>query len=160
MRIFELNIRKLFINLLPTFLRKPGIISVVSAVATGMQHLYTRITTNRNANLYKLNHTPQVASLEHLLNDRYDSRHRRIYITDGDYRQQILLYRKVELRDIPLYRSEEQNDIPLYLSEEAGFIDESFIVHIPVELDILEAEIRVMVDFFKLVGRKFKIVTF
>ena len=160
MRIFELNIRNLLRNLLPTFLRKSGILSILNAVATGMQYLYSRIKTNRNANLYKLNHTPQVASLEHLLNDRYDSAQRRIYITDGNFRQEILLYRKVELRDIPIYQPEENSDIFIYQSDETGFIDESFIVHIPIELAILEQEIRVMVDAFKLAGRQFKIVTF
>jgi hypothetical protein len=157
MSIFNLRIRKLFYDLLPAFAGRPLIMVLFDAVAAGVSGLYQKFLKNRAASLYRLNHTSQVQSMEHLLNDRFDNDLRRIYIADGAYRNQTFLYQPEEQRDTPIYLEEENQNTPLYQDSENGFIDESFIIHVPIELAMQEQEIRVVVNAYKLAGRKFNI---
>jgi hypothetical protein len=146
-------------------MRKAGILALINAVASVLNNIYLLFSGNRFENLSRLQRTPQVQSMEHLLNEMFDRELRRIYITDGDYQTQTLLYKKEEQRDIFLYTPGEVatgggENLMLYQDSELGFINEAFVVHIPDILSAQESVVRAVVDKYKLVGRFFKIETF
>ena len=159
MKIFNLDLNKLVKLLLPIFLRKEKIIAFLNALISPLVKLYNRFILNRNNNLYILDITPQVFSLEKMLNDRYDNVDRRIYISNGAFRDADYIYLEAEMR--PKFISIQAENSPEYLHNrsEFGFIDETFIIHIPASLIDYMEEMEQMTDAFKLVSRTFKIVT-
>ncbi|MRI64681.1 hypothetical protein EDM00_11895, partial [Ornithobacterium rhinotracheale] len=79
-RIFNIDLPKLVLLLTPTFLRKARfkawLVSLVYPL-TSVQNTFQR---SRGEDIYKLEHTPQVCSLEAMLNDHFDTEQRRIRI--------------------------------------------------------------------------------
>ena len=142
---------------MPTFLRKPIITAFVSAIASVFNTLRGRVSANRDRNLYNLSITPQVCFLEKALNDKFDSTPRRIYITNGVWRSFLPIFLRAENKPIALYLDSENQPIPLYLQIENGFVNESFIVNVPSELQPFEQDLNGIVMAFKLAGKTFTI---
>jgi hypothetical protein len=144
-------------QLLPTILRKKVLVAFLDAIASPLLSLYSKFMHNRNTNNYGLGITSQVCYLEKMLNDRYDPELRRIYITDGEFRDSIYLYRDVEQMDEYLFLPSENRDKYLYHDSELGFAGSAFIVYIPAELVNSMQEMGILTDSYKLAGRSFTI---
>jgi hypothetical protein len=162
MTVFDTDIKKLVRLLLPAFLRKPVLMALLDALVEPFHLLAARINSFRNNNLYRLAHSSQVCDIEGALNDRFDSNLHRIYITDGAYRNVHYIFLNIEQqKPIYLYTAAEiAAGTPqeyLYQQDETGFIAESFIVHIPTELQDKTDEIRALTEQYKLAGRTFLI---
>ena len=74
MNLFNINYKKLTALLLPTFLRKPVIISLLEIVATELGNArgtYYRFEAQRNENLFYLRYTGQVCLLRAALNKHF-----------------------------------------------------------------------------------------
>ena len=158
MRIFNLDIEKLIKLLLPTFLRKERVIAFLDAITAPIQRIYTRFRANREQNLHQLSITPQVFSLEKMLNDRYDSRLRRIYITDGMFRNASYVYLAKEQQPVYVHTNAEAT-MYIYNAPDVDFLNETFVVHIPATLTAYTEEITQMLNIYKLASRTFNIVT-
>ena len=67
--IYKIDFRRLFINLLPTFLRQPVIYGMLHAGAVVLgDTTYQSFTDAREEHNYKLNHNGQVCYLRAVLN--------------------------------------------------------------------------------------------
>lgn len=70
--IYKIDFRRLFINLLPTFLRQPVIYGMLHAGAVVLgDTTYQSFTDAREEHNYKLNHDGQVCYLRAVLNDAF-----------------------------------------------------------------------------------------
>jgi len=100
--MFNINFRKLVSILIPSFLRKNVLIAYLEVLVFPIHQIYEKLLTKKQAYYYYVTHTPQVFSLEKVLNDRFDSEERRIKIEDGDRLQKVYLNRRNSNRPIAL----------------------------------------------------------
>lgn len=82
-KVFNIDYKRLIVLLLPTFLRKPVLYSLLKAMISPVISLYDAFLTNRAQNIYKANINGQVCHLRGMLNDNFDNDQRRIYISNG-----------------------------------------------------------------------------
>ncbi|MDU1893102.1 MAG: hypothetical protein E6767_20690 [Dysgonomonas sp.] len=145
---FKINYYKLVRLLMPVMLRMPQLMAFVEVCVSPIDYLYGLFITNRNSNLYYLEVTPQVFSLEKVLNDRFDYSQRRIYIGKGSRNDQSYLYTNDELLDAYIYTDGEGVDLYLFTSSEVGDDVVRFIVNVPAALRFDENEMRAFLEQF------------
>lgn len=162
MKVFELDIKKLSILLLPTFYRKTRIVAWLYALVTPLVSLYYRFTQKRNDDLYKLRHNGQVCYLRAALNDAFDADLRRIEIADGNRYKRQYIYTEAEQKPCSLGT--------MYLRDSSVYGDTGvdFLVLIPQEVWDAEKtevatdecrfyEIEGLVDYYRLASKRYKI---
>lgn len=71
--MFEIDLKKLILQLLPTFYRQQLIFGVLRAALGGLQAVYDAFTEARAAHIYRLTHNGQVCYLRAVLNDAFKS---------------------------------------------------------------------------------------
>lgn len=152
---------KLAWNITPNKLKQPRLLSYVKSLMYPFNYLYILFLQFKKAKQYQLLITPQVCYLTKLLNDRYDVRRRRIYITDGLDKLPLYIFRADELKPVYLYQQVENKPKPLYTEGEAGVIKDDFVVWVPNQLlaNIDRNEMVGLIKAYKLAGVKFKIQT-
>lgn len=89
---YNIDFKRLILSLLPTFLRRPLIYSLLKVVLRPAVTGYDVFMKNRSENLYKLRITPQVCYLRKMLNDSFDVDLRGIYISDGNPSNWVIAY--------------------------------------------------------------------
>lgn len=132
----------------------------MSAILSGVAYVYELFIKFKDSTAYKLTITPQVCYLEKALNDRYDIADRRIFITDGISYDPLPLYLKVENKPVVLYTKEEDKVAVLFTKSETGLFSVDFIVNVPAAVAFAEAEMRAIVDVYKLAGKIYSIQIF
>jgi hypothetical protein len=109
----------------------------------------------------KLRYDGRVIYLEHVLNNQFDNTERRIYIADSLVSNTTppVLYRKSEGQpSVILYRkTESEPSIRLYRNSEISTLD--FTIFVPSSLlnSITKHQIRVLVNYYKIAGKRFDI---
>lgn len=149
---FDLNIKKLEVLLLPTFLRYPILIKYVWAMANPLDTLYCQWIQLRNENIYKLNHNGQVCYLRKALNDRFDPQKRRIIIVGAQRYKEQYIYTKGEKK--PKYLG------TMYLRRASDYGDTGvdFLVLVAAELlDENNYEMKALIDYYKLASKRYRI---
>lgn len=149
---YEVNIKKLVIWLLPTFLRKPRIISYLFSLSKPLEILHYNWQQMRSDNIYKLEHNGQVCYLRKALNDRFDPSKRRIIIVGAQRYKEQYIYTKGEKK--PKYLG------TMYLRRSTDFGDNGvdFLVLVPAELlDENNYEMKALIDYYKLASKRYRI---
>ena len=166
--MFEIDFKRLVLQLLPTFYRQQLIFGVLRAALGGLQSVYDDFMAARRAHIYRLTHNGQVCYLRAVLNDAFISGNGTKFdiLTierDGDW-----LYAITEAGSrITLAASEDRyNDKGEYqddhtavpvLSNEAILTMEQneFIVAVPADLyNTSLSDIKALVDRYKLVSKR------
>lgn len=169
-QIFNLNIRKLSILLTPTFLRKERFLAWLYCLVYPLEFVYEAFLKRRTEDIYKLEHTAQVFSLEKVLNDAFDIAERRIRIGDVERKEPFYIFSEAENTPAFIYQ-EQENKEPIYLYSEGVSVKGGydFMVYLPLEIWNAEKTevsigeyrfyaIEALLDFYKLGGKKYKIV--
>ena len=160
MRIFKVDFRKFLRETIPTFLRKSEILlCMLDAIAQGLMAVYRLFTDFRNEVLRKQSYNYQVCYLEAMLNDNFDKKLRRIYITDMDVRKFLMIYKMEEDRPVMINQKETGSPIMIHRVEEID-VRNAFVVNTPNELSSQINRIRASVDIYRLASREFVIQTF
>lgn len=166
--MFEIDLKKLVLQLLPTFYRQQLIFGVLRAALGGLQAVYDAFTKARAAHIYRLTHNGQVCYLRAVLNDAFKSpsgtKFEILTIErDGDW-----LYAITEAgsritiataEDSFNEKGEYQDDnlaVPV-LSNEAMLTAQqnSFLVAVPADLYQTNlADIKALVDSYKLISKQ------
>ena len=143
-----LNIDKLVVLLLPTFLRKPKLVAWLRTLATPLHKLLYAFQQARTADLYNLAHNSQVCYLRKALNDEFDPQQRRIRIEDGKKNERLYIYPRSANR--PLFLGK------VFLYQRGDYIDGGvdFIVVIPQGLQYDKYKLEALVNFYKLAGKR------
>lgn len=119
---------------IPTMLRKPSLAAFAQVLLKPLNSLYYVWHNWRIDNLYKLDHTGQVCSLEGSLNDKFDRIQRRIYIGDGQLHKTFYIYTEVESKTVYVYTESENKTIYLRTESETADTGLDFIVFVPEEI--------------------------
>lgn len=147
--VYRIDFDKLVVQLLPILLRKATHVVWLRALITPWVALHKSFMAKRAAWRYQLTHTPQVFSLENVLNDTFDPEQRRIYIVDGDYIDAIRFYEPADSRPVHFY--EATPEVRFYEPSAFDVLDVDFVVHIPLSLSAAEElRFRALLDFYKL----------
>ena len=133
MRIFELNLRRLVILLLPTFLRKSRLVAWMQILIAPLEQLQYDFGLKR-------------------LNDTFDQVLRRIRIEDMIHFNALYIYTEPENQ--PVYLEEKY----LYTSGEMQVSGVNFSVHIPNELRTREVEIKALIETYKIASKRYIII--
>lgn len=143
---------------IPTMLRKPALSAIVQFALKPLSTLYYKWYNWRIENIYKLEHTGQVCSLEGSLNDKFDPVERRIYIGDGQIYETTYIYTEGEAKDVFLETESEDSTIWLRTESETADTGLDFIVYVPEELyDTQIYALRAHVEYYKAGGKRYNI---
>jgi hypothetical protein len=71
--MFEIDLKRFVLQLLPSFYRQPLIFGLLRAAIVGLQEVYNQFSEARAAHIYRLSHNGQVCYLRAVLNDAYQS---------------------------------------------------------------------------------------
>ena len=82
MGIYDLNIKRMALSLVPTFMRRPVMTALVQAAVHGVASAYADFTRWRGQTDEEIFHTGQVCSLRGVLNDMFDPGRRQIEVVD------------------------------------------------------------------------------
>lgn len=148
---YKIDFNKLAILLLPSFLRKPTLITVVQILLIPIDTLYYKWSQFRTDNLYKLQHNGQVCFLRKALNDTLDPSQRRITINDGNAYKRKYIYTEGEKRTKYLGK--------IFLNQKEDFADTGidFTVLVPKQIVAEQKEqLNALIQFYKLGGKRYK----
>ncbi|WP_304581987.1 hypothetical protein [uncultured Alistipes sp.] len=156
---YDIDIKRLGLLLLPTFLRRPVMAALLYAVLTPLASLHMRLMLFRREAAYRLDHNGQVCHLRAVLNDLFDPDLRRIVIEEIALRPglQFVHCRETEQSVlVPLRQAGTR--LPVV---RRGFGDENgydFAVNVPLALGgIDEARLKAVVRNYKLASKRFAI---
>lgn len=132
----------------------------IKALLSPLQALFNAFHVFTQESFYKLSFNGQVIYLEHYLNDKLDPSNRGIYISDSTLTVPLYLYMKIDGIPTYIYKKAE-NQQALHLRNKTEYLNQtSFTIFVPSSLPItplLEAQIRSLVNPFKLAGAFFTI---
>lgn len=77
--MFEIDLKRFVLQLLPTFYRQPLIFGLLRAALVGLQAVYDQFAEARAAHTYRLTHNGQVCYLRAVLNDAFKSPTGRVF---------------------------------------------------------------------------------
>jgi hypothetical protein len=151
--MFNLDYNKLLLQLIPSFLRRPRMVGWLQSLIYPVKELFEIFIEFRTQKLYELSHNGQVFSMENVLNDRFDTMERRIYITDGLTKDRMYAYTRDENK--PLF-------LPKFVYTRGDYADSGvdFIVWVPNAIGItLEEmyELRAKVTKYKIDPKRYKV---
>lgn len=152
--MFNINYDRWVMLMLPLRKRKAKLFAWLRALCTPVVIMYNIFLAKRSADLYNLMHDSRVFSLEAMLNDRFDSVERRIYIDDGFAFDRIYIFQPDENK--PLYLG----SVPLHNEGDYADTGVDFIVNVPEAItlsnqDLIEMEAKV--KYYKLASKRFLI---
>ena len=149
--MYNLNIDKLLVLLIPTFLRKPKLVAWLRTLATPLYKLLYDFQRASQDDLCNLAHNSKVCSLRKALNDEFDDEQRRIRIEDGKQKQRLYIYPRSANK--PLYLGK------VFLYQRGDYIDGGvdFIVVLPKDLTYDKYKLEALVNFYKLAGKRWQI---
>lgn len=164
-----INFRTVFQHLVPQPIRGTKLVNWLGSLLEPIQSLNFGFDAAGTVIRYDLSFNGQVIYLEHVLNDQFDPGDRSIYIDDpGDV--QIVtpyVFNQVEQQP-PLYlyniadAMDNEDNVVLYNQGELGAITNEFIVHVPEAIfnDATEALMRVLIDKYRIAGKRYSFETF
>lgn len=158
-KLYDINIKRLSLLLLPTFWRRPLFAALTYAAVAPLQALHTRFMRWKIETDYRLRYNGQVCHLQAVLNDRFDPGERRITVTDdaADNDRALLHHRGAEqsLR-IPVRGG---RSLAFNRRGFDGISGYDFWVNLPLAQQerIDTAQVRAVVDNYKLASKRFSI---
>jgi hypothetical protein len=159
-KIFDIDWATVVRWMIPFDLRKTELYIWVKALLSPVVTLWQKLLQYRKEKAYDLMITGQVCYLEQLLNDKFDSALKRIYIADVAEYPPVYLYQRLELKPVYLFRRQEMKPVLLYTRNEGALYADDFIIMVPYDVFFNEKQMRGMVQRKRLPGMRFKIQKF
>ena len=166
MNFYRVNWRKFANDLLLMELRKPALKAYLNALLQPVQKLHADFLTYRKNALYRVQHNSQIASVEAVLNDAFDTVFRRIRIQNVAFKEPVYFYEPLENKEVWFY--EPADDKPVYFYEESELTGSGvdFVVCVPTVLqpnnsteeNALLTKMRGLIDYYKLYSKNYNIL--
>lgn len=160
-RIYNVNVRRLALLVLPTWLRRPLAGALIYAGVCPLGRLLGELRSYRRETGYRLSHNGQVCRLRGVLNDEFDPERRRIVIEDGGPEgggesPTVWLRERGRWRMLP---RRGDGAVRMYREGFGGTGGYDFWVTVPEELrgGGTETRLRAIVNMYKLAGKRFAI---
>ena len=150
----KIDFKRLVQLLLPTFLRKPQQTAFLNATIAPLETLYSET-------MYKMQHNGQVIYLEKVLNEfcdvaGYNSQNhegtKQIIIEDAAVPRMQYVYREDGIAN---YGKPYLRVGVVYITGDYDHND--FVVKIPTTVSYIDSQIRAIIDYYKLAGKKYTI---
>lgn len=143
--------------LLPGALRTLELTTMLAAMVEPVKTLTASLLSFRQSKIDFLQVSPQVFSLENVLNNRFDADLRRIRIGDGT--REAPNYVATALENQPLFVGKGSEPPPVFVGLEAESLNSSydFIVILPTGLIYDPAEMGGLLNAFKLASKRYLI---
>lgn len=153
--ILQTRMERLVILLLPTVMRKPGIIAIVCAITKPIAALYTALVRWRQNTIEELKYNGQTCRLQYCLNSILDPMDRRIYIVDGTtgHGMPYWVYARGHSTyndDLPLHRGAPGRHIILNSRESNAEKHYHFYVVVPDGVNCDSQRLKALVNTYKL----------
>lgn len=148
---YKLDGRTLIIQAWPSILRKPVLSSFLAFISDEISDLNNLFVVHRSQNISKIIHNSQTCKLRKILNDTFDYQ-RRIKIVDGRLKKPKYIYTDSEQK--PKWLGE----MIIYSKSETDGSGVDFTVLVPGELRNYQIELKALIDFYKLAGKRYKIL--
>jgi len=160
--MYNLNFQKLVNNLLPAILRKKRMKGWLECLVTPIKELHDKFLLFRAEMLLEASVTPQVASLEFIVNKVVfgSGQSTACRIVDGVKSTRVRLYNRREGHKVYVYnRRENKPSVYVYNRRESMGVD--FIVYIP-SLTLLQKRVIItkLINKYKVAGTTFRIDTY
>lgn len=153
---YDVDMVKMAQLLLPPFLRKPRLFALLRVLVLPFGELHERFMRYRSQSMNRLVITGQVISLEKNLNDMFFLEHNEIYITDVPAESFTMYNDDEPFPGVVMYNDgEESPDQVIWRNDGEGRYDGDFIVNVPSFLSEYENQIRIFLDTYKVMGRKY-----
>lgn len=142
-----------FESLLPSFLRKNVELQLMFSFAKPLIDIYEET-------LYKMQHDSRVINLEKMLNEYFEvpdyspmnhNNSKTIFISDAPVQPRKYIFQAEENQ--PMYLG------TIFLGNESP-VNYKFIVNIPEDYVFIEANLRALINYYKLAGKKYIIQTY
>jgi hypothetical protein len=158
--IYNLNFNKLVSWLITSQLFEPKMYKWCRALVLPLNSSLSNLMAFRKQRLYNLSITPQVFSLECMLNNKFDSTLRRIFISDGENDKKLFVYRRLE--NVPMITHTTAEAIPqfIYKKNELTTTVAHFVVNVPASLTIDLNVLKSVLNTYKLPDKNYKILLF
>lgn len=162
---YHINWSRLTVLLLPMLLRGARMRAWLYSLVVPIKALHAKFLELRLDLIYKIKHTPQVYSIEKVLNEEFDPDLSRIYIEDGEYFGQLYFFSPEE--DDPVYFFDESENEPVYIyaqnDPEAVSVDFNVVLPIEFQNDFAigtneRNKLEALVNFYRLPDKTFKII--
>ena len=149
-RTYNVNIKRLALLTLPTWLRRPLSGALIYAGVSPLGRLLQELRAYRSATSYRLRHNGQVCKLCGALNDEFDPGLRRIEIEDSD---------SVGNREAAAVWLRDMDRWVMVPRRGAGAVSFLGWVTVPEELWTAETEtrLRAILNMYKLAGKRYAI---
>ncbi|MFC4163992.1 hypothetical protein ACFOWU_10020 [Epilithonimonas zeae] len=155
---YNIDIDKLALLLLPTFLRGKKMKAYLKSLIFPISKLYDSFIINREDNLFNVNHNGQKCYLRAVLNEEYDRQLRRIEIDDGNLHDRIYIYPEVQIiGQLDLIKN--LGTLYIYSDDDYGDTGVDFYVRVPSAVEYDAYKIKYLIDFYKLATKRYKIIT-
>lgn len=160
-RIYKVNIKRLALLTLPTWLRRPLCGALVYAGVQPLCRLLAELRNFRQGTRYRLEHNGQVCKLRGVLNDEFDPEERRIEITEGEEADSgvgVRIWRRELGRWLPLPRR-GAGAARIYREGYGGTGGYDFWVRVPAGLLTggKETRLRAITNMYKLAAKRYAI---
>lgn len=158
-RTYDVNMKRLALLALPTWLRRPVAGALVYAGVSPLGRMLRELRTFRGTTQYRLWHNGQVCKLRGVLNDEFDPEERRIAIEDNEsqgIREASTVWRRETGRWVML-PLRGAGAACIHREGFAGTGGYDFWVTVPEELRTAETRLRAMVNMYKLAGKRYAI---
>ena len=155
----SIDFDKLIIQLAPFGLRKPKLLAFLYVLIAPLKSVYIAFESWEGSKRYDIKYqSGQVAHLEKVLNDIFDTSAKRIQVTAGEYETPLYIYLPAEER--PLYLPATGDD-PIYIQQRNGNVSVGidFFVRIPesIQDDIDEYRLIAVVNRYKRASKNFQL---
>ncbi|MGJ1244277.1 hypothetical protein [Sphingobacterium multivorum] len=150
-KVYDVDLKKLVVLLLPTFMRTEKLIAFIWCLILGIRTVHFKLLALWYDTDKEMEVTPQVFSLRKLLNDYFDSVNRSIRIEDAELSDRTYIFTEGENQ--PVYLDDE---IFIYTGNEVSEAT-GFVVILPESLNNTAetARLKAMINKYKLAGTKY-----
>lgn len=158
--IFNIDFYRLVANYLPIRKRTAEFMHWLFCLIEPVIRLHEQFMRFRDRTNYKLAHTPQVFSIENVLNDSFDRVQRRIFIEDGIYTFPVYFYDRAENKPVRFNDRAENDPIRFYDRSTLGQLGVDFTIVLPNGLNLSNAEmirLKTLVDFYRLPDKTYTV---
>lgn len=160
-RIFDVNIKRLALLTLPTWLRRPVAAGLLYAGSAPLGRVLQELRKLRDETGYRMRHNGQVCKLRGVLNDEFDPELRRIKVEDEESARESVErpYMREMEREIPIPARSSGKAFIINRRGYGGINGEDFWVTLPYALRGTADETRLaaIVNRYKLASKRWTI---
>jgi hypothetical protein len=164
MSIYQVDFRQFISQVLGRLTRQPKMIAWLHALVVRVREIYADFLEYRDVTTHTLSLSTQTRVLEYELNLRWPGAGGGIYIENRDRTPGVFYIYDDTVSgnepDLALIAPEPTDTAIIYDEDEIIPIGVSFIVWVPADLIFVEAEMKAVVNRFKLVGTTYSILLF